>query len=104
MYRKAILQHLKALPFEALIWLTGLIILAFSQASPENHFTICPLALSGFDWCPGCGLGRSVSYLFEGEIRLSFATHPLGIPAVIILTFRIIQLLKHYIKSYGTNH
>ena len=90
-------------PLEALIWLFGLITLAL--VSPDaGHFTICPLSNLGFDFCPGCGLGTSISLLFHGKVAASFAAHPLGIFAVIILTYRIIHLTKNYLKLYGKSN
>ena len=59
----------------------------------EHHYTLCPFHNLGMDFCPGCGLGRSISYLFRLEIKHSLMSHPLGIPAVAILLYRIYQLL-----------
>lgn len=90
-------------PFEALIWLTGLVLLA--SVPPEAaHFSICPIANLGFDFCPGCGLGRSVSLLFHGRLAESFSAHPFGIFAVIVLTYRIFNLTRGYLKQYGTSN
>lgn len=89
-----ILQAIRKLPFEAMLWLASLILLAIADPTHGAHFSVCPLALAGFDGCPGCGLGRSVAFLFKGEFESSFRSHPLGIAAVIILSFRIIQLTK----------
>jgi hypothetical protein len=80
-------------PFELVVWLGGLLILAFSYPV-SGHFSLCPLANVGILWCPGCGIGRSISYLFHGEIILSFKHHWFGIPALIILMYRIWQLLN----------
>ncbi|MCA1745114.1 MAG: DUF2752 domain-containing protein [Bacteroidales bacterium] len=45
-------------------------------------------------FCPGCGLGTSISWLFRGQLSQSFASHPLGIPAVGILVHRIWTIFK----------
>ncbi|HEY3403077.1 MAG TPA: DUF2752 domain-containing protein [Ohtaekwangia sp.] len=96
-------SRIKSFPVEAVIWLMGLCALAFID--PYNsHYTICPLRNLGFDFCPGCGLGRSISFLFRGEMKLSLASHPLGIFAVIILTFRIFQLTFNHFKKYGQSN
>lgn len=95
---------LKRIPFEALCWLTGLLWLALSEAGSSGHFTLCPLKNAGFDFCPGCGLGKSVTLLFQGEVSASFDAHPLGIFAVIILSFRIIDLTKQSIQNYGKSY
>jgi hypothetical protein len=96
-------QRIRNFPFEAAIWCGGLVLLAFMNPA-EPHFSICPIANLGFDWCPGCGLGKSIAYFFRGEIRQSFFTHPVGIVAVFILSFRIIQLTKTYLKTHGTRN
>jgi len=94
---------LNRVPFEAICWLVGLSLLAFSNPA-GNHFSICPLYNAGFSFCPGCGLGRSVSLFFNGEISASFRMHPLGIFTVIILSFRIISLTQQYLKNYGKSY
>lgn len=94
---------LKKLPWEALIWITGLLMLALYDPGEQDHIAICPLSLLGFEHCPGCGLGRSISLLFHGEWYQSFITHPLGFFAVIILSLRIINLLKNH-KPHGPHH
>jgi hypothetical protein len=96
-----IIVFLKKFPWEALVWFTGLLFLAFHSPDTSTHFTVCPLALANIGWCPGCGLGTSVSLLLHGDVMESFSTHPLGIFALIVLSFRIILLTKKYIQTYG---
>lgn len=63
--------------------------------NPEgSHFTLCPLQVLGFDFCPGCGLGRSCALLLNGQLEDSFYRHPMGIFAIPVIVFRIIQLLR----------
>lgn len=97
------LNTLIDLPIEALIWVMALVLLAISSPT-HAHFTVCPLALAGLDWCPGCGLGRSVIYLFDGEFAKSWQEHPLGGLAVIVLSVRIVNLTKLYIIHYGKSY
>jgi hypothetical protein len=87
------MKIVKAIPLEALLWLSGLVALAFADPSAE-HVVLCPLALMEFDFCPGCGLGRSIAYLFHGEIVKSFQSHPLGVFAVLVLLNRIYTLVR----------
>ncbi len=87
---------------EAFIWLLAILILAFSEPG-INHLSICPLANLGFEFCPGCGLGRSVSLLLHGEFDASLRMHYLGLFATGILTFRIIQLLFFSFKHVNNN-
>ena len=90
----------KLLGLEALIWICGLTYLAI-HIPESSHFTICPLKNLGVDFCPGCGLGNSISYLFRGDIISSFHSHPLGIFALIILIFRIITIINNNRRRYA---
>jgi hypothetical protein len=95
---------IRRLPFEAIVWLMGLTYLAFRNPDSAPHFSLCPLRNAGWDFCPGCGLGESITLLFHGEFALSLATHPLGILAVSILSYRIITLFNQFKKNYGKDH
>ena len=86
---------------EAAIWIGALLYLAFLHTPGETHFTICPINNLGFDFCPGCGLGNSISLIFQGEIYNSFLSHPLGLLALTVLIIRIIQLIKNNWSNYG---
>jgi hypothetical protein len=85
------MKHITRFPLELFFWTLALVLLA--TADPEaHHFTLCPLANLGLTWCPGCGLGRSITSLFHGDISASFAHHWFGIPAVLLIAHRIYQL------------
>ncbi|HEY4653673.1 MAG TPA: DUF2752 domain-containing protein [Cyclobacteriaceae bacterium] len=90
---------LRRLPWEAFVWLGGLLAMALYQPTGDRHFSLCPLQNLGFDFCPGCGLGRSVSFFFHGEFMHSLSAHPLGIFAVIVLSYRIVQLTRPHILN-----
>jgi len=77
---------------EALIWMTALIFLAVSNPA-DHHYTLCPLDNMGISYCPGCGLGRSIGYFFRLDLESSFLSHPLGIPAIILLIYRSFKIL-----------
>jgi hypothetical protein len=82
---------------ELITWVVILILLMVSN--PENHaFSLCPLDNLGFEYCPGCGLGRSCMHALNGNIVDSFINHPLGIFAIFIIFFRILTLTKTAIK------
>lgn len=85
------------IPIELIFWIMALVLLAGS-ANPDqqlhDHYTFCPLANMGFSWCPGCGIGRSITALFHGDLSLSFQLHWFGLPAVIILLYRISILIR----------
>jgi hypothetical protein len=91
----------KLIGFEAAIWLGALYYLAFMHIPGETHFTICPINNLGFDFCPGCGLGNSISLIFRGDIYNSLLSHPLGILALTVIIMRIIQLIKNNWSNYG---
>ena len=95
-------QRLRAFPFEAVVWLAGLSFLALTD--PDSIGSICPLHQLGFDFCPGCGLGESIQWLFRGELRLSLQAHPLGLFALAVLSVRIFSLIKTSYYAYGQNH
>jgi hypothetical protein len=100
-FSKMIIKIWKTVGFEALVWILGLLYLALIYSPGETHFTICPLANLGLDFCPGCGLGHSISYLFRGDFTSSFHSHPLGIFALIIIVSRIISLIKINRRRYA---
>jgi hypothetical protein len=76
---------------ELFFWISALVLLAFLNPD-SNQISLCPLKFSGFHYCPGCGLGRSIALLFRGRFYESFAMHPLGFFAVAIIGYRIFQL------------
>jgi len=88
------MNYIKSFSLELIFWITALILLGISNAH-EHHFTLCPLANLGFtDWCPGCGLGRSISHILHGEFTDSFSEHWFGFPALTIILFRMYTLIK----------
>jgi hypothetical protein len=93
--------------FELTFWIVALICLALINPAGESHFSLCPLKMMGVKWCPGCGLGHSISYFFHGDIKNSFHVHWLGIPVVFALLYRIYTLIfmnkRYEIKSNSIN-
>jgi len=79
--------------FELLFWVAALVSLAINDPSGNAHFTLCPLKALGITWCPGCGLGHAISWLFHGNIRNSLHAHWLGIPALAVIFYRIYTLI-----------
>jgi hypothetical protein len=90
--------------FELSFWIAVLVLLAVMPPGTDPHYSFCIFKLVGFKFCPGCGLGHSISYLFHGDIRKSFSTHPLGIFAVIIIPGRIYNLFRLHIFSKTIKH
>ncbi len=91
------------LPVELVCWVLGLILLYISDPH-AHHYTLCPLENAGFDWCPGCGLGRSIALLMHGELEASLGMHWLGIPAFFIIIHRIYTLSKKKYVIWATKH
>lgn len=87
---------------EGFIWIAALLYFAFFVNPFETHFTICPLANVGFEHCPGCGLGNSISLFFHGYFTESFNAHILGIPALLIIFHRIYSIIKFNLKKEKT--
>ncbi len=85
----------KRLGPEAFIWTAALLFLAFTYPDGEEHFSFCVFKFLGFDHCPGCGLGHSISYLLHGEFARSLAAHWLGGFALVVLVLRIISLVRN---------
>ena len=90
---------------EAGIWLTGLVALAFLDPGQPHLFSLCPFSWVSENFCPGCGLGHAVAYLFRGNLEASWEEHPLGLPALLLLIWRMVVLVKNYLflKSYKLN-
>lgn len=92
------MKYIKTFPLELFIWVIALMLLATAN-SHQHHFILCPLANLGYEnWCPGCGLGRSIGYLFHGEFNSSFHEHWFGLPALLILLYRIYTLTRNKIE------
>lgn len=68
--------------------------MAAMDPAGAHLFSLCPLDALGFNFCPGCGLGHAVAHLARGEIVASLHAHPLGGPAVLVLTHRIARLVR----------
>lgn len=90
------------IPLELIFWIVALVLLACAaphEKPSSAHFTICPLANLGLGWCPGCGIGRAITLLFHGNFQMSMRQHWFGVPAVLILLYRIAVLFKMALKK-----
>ena len=92
---------LKIIEWEAVLWFIGLVYLFFINPYHTQHFTLCPFHNLGITFCPGCGLGRSISFFYHGDIIHSIKTHPLGIIAFLLISFRIFELTKRMYHNYN---
>lgn len=86
-------EWVQKLPVEWVCWVSALVLL-YAGDPQTHHFTLCPLENAGIGWCPGCGLGRSITLFMHGEIGASFKLHWLGIPAFFVILHRIVSLSK----------
>lgn len=80
--------------WEALLWLLGFIMLALSDPTRDQHFTLFLPSLVLNIRSPGFNLGHSISYFLHGDIINSIRAHPLGIPVSVVLSVRALALLK----------
>lgn len=94
-----IFGYIRLIGLEGFIWISTLFYFAFFVNPFETHFTICPLSNAGFEHCPGCGLGNSISLFFHGYFIESFKTHILGIPALLIILNRVFAIINFNLKK-----
>jgi hypothetical protein len=97
------MKRITSIPIELLFWIMALLCLAMAKPETQGHvqhLTLCPLANLGIEWCPGCGIGRSITHLLHGNLAMSLTFHWFGVPALIIILFRIWTLGKLYLKCY----
>jgi len=94
----------KYFSFELSFWIIALIYLAAIEPS-QSHFSFCLFKNIGLTWCPGCGIGHSIAYLLHGDVIKSFHTHFLGTFALLVIVYRIVQLINknksNQNQSYG---
>ncbi|MEB2782051.1 DUF2752 domain-containing protein [Algoriphagus sp. C2-6-M1] len=92
---KVINQWISNLPVELIFWIGSLAAVLLLDPHGGSHLSLCPLSQLGFEWCPGCGLGRSMSLLARGEFQASWDMHPLALLAYGVISSRIWQLIKN---------
>lgn len=101
---KRLLNKYFFLHFEWIVLLSGLLLMVFLDPMSQDA-SICLAKRLNFEFCPGCGLGRSIAYLFQGELLTSIQTHPAGIMAVLIIPARIVTIFhrNHIINNTNKN-
>ncbi|MFT2007274.1 DUF2752 domain-containing protein [Pontibacter sp. 13R65] len=82
---------------EAVCWVAGLTALALTDPEEKHLFSFCPMSWFWEGGCLGCGLGHAIGFLFRGMLLASWQAHPLGIPALFMLVWRVFVLLKNYL-------
>lgn len=83
---------------EWIVFSLGLILLAM-MAPDESRHSLCLFEWIGIEFCPGEGLGHSISYTFRGNIEAALESHFAGPAAVLILILRILFIWKDMIRS-----
>jgi len=92
---KVITQWISNLPLELIFWIGSLAAVLLLDPQGGSHLSLCPLSQLGIEWCPGCGLGRSMSLLARGQFQASWTMHPLALLAYVVIISRIWQLIKN---------
>lgn len=90
-----IYNFLAQIPLEAFMWAAALVYLFFIDPYKTQHYSLCLFNNLGIDFCPGCGMGRSIAMLYHGDFIHSFQMHPLGLFALVIILARIYKLFKN---------
>jgi hypothetical protein len=88
---------------EPAIWFAALVLLWLTFPVGDGGVTLCIFHHMGITWCPGCGIGRSMAHLMHGNLTASLQAHWFGLPALIIIGYRIITLTLRLITNPG-NH
>ena len=90
---KELRHRLQTIPLELILWI-GSIIAILTINPYSDSVSLCPLDNLGFDWCPGCGLGRGMNLLVRGEFLASWEMHPLSGLGFGVIFHRIWVLIK----------
>lgn len=72
---------------------TGLLLLALMDPANAGS-SLCLFEWIGIDFCPGEGLGHSISYSFRGNFDAAFQAHIAGPFTILILTARIASVWR----------
>lgn len=88
------------LHFEWIALISGLLLMAFLDPFSQSS-SICPVDRLGFDFCPGCGLGKSIAFAARGNFSASIQSHPLGFFAIVVIAVRIGTIFR---RNYNLNN
>lgn len=86
---------------EWIVFLLGLVLMATMDPTVQGT-SFCFFDFIGIEFCPGEGLGHSIAWLFRGDISNAFKANLFGPFAVIILSFRILQIWKDILLNRTT--
>lgn len=83
-----------------LVLIIPFFILITNNGSLESEQSFCPFKmLTGFP-CPGCGITKSMVYLYEGDLLKSITFHLFGPVVLVLSVYFLIKLsLELYYKK-----
>jgi hypothetical protein len=96
MFRKVtnfINNCLYCINIELIFFVSGMIYLALLDPWEAEHYHFCLIKIFNIGYCPGCGLGRSISFLLHGRLLASIYEHPLGIVGMAVIISRIYEII-----------
>lgn len=81
------------------------LVIAFFINPAAEEITFCLYNQLGIEFCPGCGLGRSMALALRGNLQASLQMHPAGIIAILVILYRIVFIISrnHKIKKEAIN-
>lgn len=92
------------LHFEWVALSTGLLLMGLLDpfSSADSY---CVIDRFGFSFCPGCGLGKSISHTFRGDLSASISAHPAGLFAILVIAGRVLSIFhRNYKYNKGVDH
>lgn len=89
----------------AMVTIIAPYLIMLNDSHVETSQSICPFKmLTGFP-CPGCGITKSIIFLYKGDIMQSLSYHIFGPPvilfcivAICVLTFELITRKNYFDK------
>lgn len=94
---KVIKPHIEWIAF-----LSGLTLMGIMDPTIQST-SFCFFEFIGIEFCPGEGLGHSIAWFFRGEFQNSIEANLFGPFAVLILSFRILQIWKEILINKTTS-
>jgi hypothetical protein len=86
---------------ELIVWCIALLMLYGMDTA--STFSFCVYKWAGLSGCPGCGIGHAMHYAMHFNFQQSWQHHWFGIPAVVIIFIRVIQLSTKIKKHVPTS-
>ena len=87
------IKHIFNNYFEIIAFSAGLLALALMDPNTAIGESLCLFDRVGIAFCPGEGLGHSISYTFRGEIHNAMEANVLGPLSISVIGYRIGYLL-----------